>query len=106
MARHESFAFETTLAGHGYARMIPGWRAAGWHVKLLFLSLPSPEMAIMRVAGRVAQGGHAVPEKVIRRRFATGWRNFREIYVHRVDSWMLYDNSGDQPVIMESGEDS
>lgn len=106
VARHESFAFETTLAGHGYARMIPGWRAAGWHVKLLFLSLPSPEMAIMRVAGRVAQGGHAVPEEVIRRRFATGWRNFREIYVHLVDSWMLYDNSGDQPVIMESGENS
>lgn len=86
--------------------LIPGWRAAGWYVKLLFLSLPSPEMAIMRVASRVAQGGHAVPEEVIRRRFAAGLRNFHEIYAHLVDSWMLYDNSGDQPVLMESGENS
>src|SRR5260370_21495503 len=32
-----SFAFETTLSGHGYARMIPGWRVAGSYVKLMFL---------------------------------------------------------------------
>jgi predicted ABC-type ATPase len=102
--RGESFAFETTLAGHGYARMVPRWRAARWHVKMLFLSLPSPEMAIMRVAGRVAQGGHNVPEAVVRRRFTAGWRNFHETYKHLVDSWVLYDNSGDQPVVLESGE--
>jgi predicted ABC-type ATPase len=106
VARRESFAFETTLAGRGYMRMIVQWRAAGYHVELLFLSLPSPEMAIMRVAGRVAQGGHAVPEDVIRRRFAAGWRNFRAHYMRLVDSWVLYDNSGDQPVKMESGENS
>lgn len=106
VARRENFAFETTLAGRGYMRMIVRWRAAGYHVELLFLSLPSPEMAIMRVAGRVAQGGHAVPEDVIRRRFAAGWRNFREHYMGLVDSWVLYDNSGDQPVKMESGENS
>ena len=105
-ARGESFAFETTLSGHGYARMIPHWRAAGWHVKLLFLSLPNPEMAIMRVETRVAQGGHSVPEDVIRRRFDAGMRNFRDIYVHLVDSWILYDNSGDQPVILDSGENA
>jgi predicted ABC-type ATPase len=76
----ESFAFETTLAGLGYARTIPKWRAQGFVVKLIFLSLPDPETAIARVAERVAQGGHAVPELTIRRRFAAGLRNFSYPY--------------------------
>ena len=33
----ESFAFETTLSGRRYARLIPLWRNAGYHVKLIFL---------------------------------------------------------------------
>src|SRR6187399_341520 len=62
----ESFAFETTLSGHVYARMIPGWRTAGYRVRLIFLALPDPEMAISRVAMRVAQGGHNVSSTIIR----------------------------------------
>jgi predicted ABC-type ATPase len=99
----ERFAFETTLSGRGYARMIPKWQASGYRVKLLFLSLPSVEMAIERVAGRVAQGGHEVPEAVIRRRFKTGMRNFNEIYKSLVDVWGLYDNSHETPVLLEKG---
>src|SRR5665647_1783091 len=62
----ESFAFETTLSGVTYAQMIPVWRIAGYTVKLIFLSLPDVEIAIERVATRVIQGGHNVPEEVIR----------------------------------------
>lgn len=101
--RIESFAFETTLSGLAYARAIPRWQAAGYHVKLLFLSLPSVEMAIMRVAARVAQGGHNVPEQVIRRRFDAGLRNFHQRYKSLADAWILYDNSGDEPVILDAG---
>ena len=54
----ESFAFETTLAGHNYTRLIPCWRASGYHVKLIFLSLPTADLAVRRVSARVAQGGH------------------------------------------------
>jgi predicted ABC-type ATPase len=54
--RGESFAFETTLAGLGYARQIRIWREAGYRVELFFLSLPTPEAAILRVAERVRQG--------------------------------------------------
>src|SRR5829696_5938533 len=46
--KRESFAFETTLSGHGYARMIPEWRVAGYRVRLVFLGLPDSEMAIAR----------------------------------------------------------
>jgi predicted ABC-type ATPase len=53
--KDESFAFETTLSGRVYARLIPEWRGAGYRVKLIFLSLPNPEIAIARVAARVAR---------------------------------------------------
>ena len=104
VARRESFAFESTLAGRGYARSIPRWQSAGYHVKIVFLSLPDAELAIARVAARVAQGGHDVPEDAIRRRFKTGLDNFRRIYRPLADSWALYDNSGAQPVLLEWGE--
>lgn len=101
-ARNESFAFETTLAGRNYARSIPRWRASGYRVSLFFLSLPSPEVAIARVAERVRQGGHAIPEPVIRRRFAAGLRNFETLYKPMVDAWALYDSSGPSPVLLAS----
>src|SRR5215211_5413146 len=99
----ESFAFETTLSGHLYARSIPRWRKAGYRVKLIFLSLPNPEMAIARVKTRVVQGGHNVSSTVIRRRFDSGLRNFRDVYVNLVDKWEWYDNSGDVPKLISEG---
>jgi predicted ABC-type ATPase len=102
----ESFAFETTLAGLGYARTIPKWRAQGFVVKLIFLSLPDPETAIARVAERVAQGGHAVPELTIRRRFAAGLRNFSYPYKGLVDMWQLYDNASAPPALIAEGGNS
>lgn len=98
--RGESFSFETTLSGLTYAQMIPAWRASGYVVKLIFLSLPDVEMAIERVAIRVRQGGHNIPEDVIRRRFAHGIANF-ERYKLLVDSWQLYDNSQTPPVLLD-----
>jgi predicted ABC-type ATPase len=102
--RCESFAFETTLSGLAYVRAIPRWRAAGYHVKLIFLSLPTADMAVMRVAARVAQGGHNIPEAIIRRRFAAGLRNFQEHYRQCADAWVLYDNSGTLPEVLGSGD--
>jgi len=60
-------------------------------------------LAIERVATRVSQGGHSVPEEVIRRRFKQSWRNFENIYRGLVDSWQLYDNSGEQAQLIEEG---
>lgn len=101
--KRESFAFETTLSGRTYARMIPTWQEAGYEVKLIFLSLPNVDLAIARVAARVAQGGHGVPEDVIRRRFVAGQRNFDRIYKPLVDYWVLYDNSREAPQLTEEG---
>jgi predicted ABC-type ATPase len=62
-------------------------------------------MAIARVSGRVAQGGHSIPEEVIWRRFDAGLRHFSDLYRPLVIAWVLYDNSGQLPVFME-GQDN
>ncbi len=102
----ESFAFETTLSGLGYLRHIRRWREQGYRVSLYFLKLPNVETAIARVNERVRQGGHAIAEPVIRRRFASGWRNFERHYQRAVDDWALYDNAGTEPVMLEWGENT
>lgn len=102
--RRESFAFETTLSGLGYLRHIGAWRKSGYHVSLFFLALPTAEFAIARVAERVRQGGHHIPEDVIRRRFEAGRRNFDDRYRAAVDAWALYDNAGEEPDLIEWGE--
>jgi len=96
-----SFAFETTLSGRLYARMIPRWRRAGYRVKLIYLRLVNVELALSRVAARVRQGGHGVPPNVVARRFTAGWRNFTDIYRPLVDEWILYDNSADRPIVVD-----
>lgn len=101
VAARESFAFETTLSGLGYARQIPRWIALGYHVKLIFLALSSPEIAVARVALRVSQGGHDIPEAVIRRRFASGLKHFEDVYQPLVSSWLRFDNTDLLPRLLD-----
>lgn len=96
-----SFAFETTLSGRGHLRLIEKWQAAGYRVMIIFLQLASADEAIARVAQRVKQGGHNIPETVIRRRFAAGRENFEKLYAPRVDAWALYDNAGPEPALID-----
>ena len=104
----ESFAFETTLAGRSYAPMIRRWRQSGYIVTIIFLSLSDVRVGIERVRSRVAQGGHDVPEPVIRRRFDAGLRNFHLVYrpLPLADEWSLYDNTGPSPVLLDAGDNS
>jgi predicted ABC-type ATPase len=99
-----SFAFETTLSGLSYASRIGNWRNAGYHVKLIYLNIPSVDLALARIRARVAQGGHNVPESTVRRRFERGFRNFERLYRGLVNSWTLYDNSGPLPRLLDSGD--
>jgi predicted ABC-type ATPase len=103
LSRSESFAFETTLSGKAYTRHIPEWQALGYRVELVYLKLRSIRLALARVKGRVAQGGHHVPAAVVRRRFKAGWENFEEVYRSLVDKWLLYDNSGGAPILLAQG---
>lgn len=100
----QSFAFETTLSGRAYLRHIARWRGAGYRVELIFLRLASADEAVARVAQRVKQGGHHIPEAVIRRRFAAGLDNLSRHYAPAVDAWALYDNSGEEPILLNWSE--
>lgn len=101
VAAGQSFAFETTLSGLGYLRKIKQWQQLGYEVKLWFLSLPNADLAVSRVAQRVSQGGHHIPEEVIRRRYSAGLENFRHRYGPIVDAWMYFDNAGMRPELIE-----
>ncbi len=98
-----SFAFETTLAGLGYVRRIRRWRRSGYAVKLIYLPLASPEEALRRVEQRVRQGGHRIPEHVVRRRFHRSLANFREVYRDLVDSWMVVDRRSRRLLVIAEG---
>jgi len=102
--RGDSFAFETTLAGLAYLGRIKQWRAQGYHVSLFFLHLQDAETAMARVAERVRQGGHHIEEAVIRRRFAAGLRNLEHAYKSAVDTWAAFDNVGEEPTLLQWGE--
>jgi predicted ABC-type ATPase len=100
-----NFAFETTLAGRGYLRLIQRLRQDGWWVELLYLALPTLEMSILRVAERVAHGGHAIPQADIERRFPRSLRNLFELYSSSVDYTCCFLNSAEtpQPVFVQQG---
>lgn len=108
LSRHfaagDSFAFETTLAGRGHVQHIHAWQAAGYWVKLIFLRLDDADQAVARVAQRVRQGGHDIPEATIRRRFSAGLDNFHRLYAPLVNAWALYDNAGQTPVLIDWNE--
>src|SRR5450830_1250619 len=92
-----NFSFETTLSGKYYATQIPKWRKLGYHVKLIFLALPDAEMAIKRVAARVASGGHYIADDVVKRRFDKGLQNYHHVYKPIVNAWAMYNNLGINP---------
>lgn len=104
MDRRVTFAIETTLATRSYARLIGRAHARGYHVILLYFWLDSPEMAVMRVAKRVSEGGHNIPEATILRRYWAGLMNFFEIFAPIVDSWMFFENIGNTRMLANEAE--
>jgi predicted ABC-type ATPase len=97
------FAFETTLSGFVYVSRLKRWKSAGYRVEIIFLRLPSPELAFPRIAARVKQGGHDVPRADVIRRFDRGLMNFENTYRTLADSWTVYDNSGETLRLLEEG---
>ena len=92
-AQHKRFAFEATLASHGLVRRLARLKDGGYTVHVVFLWLPTVELALARVAERVRVGGHDVPADAVRRRFVRGRDNFFTRYRMVADTWRLYDAS-------------
>jgi predicted ABC-type ATPase len=74
-----------------------------YQVTCLFFWLNSEELAISRVKTRVSEGGHHIPEDVIRRRYKSGLKNFFNLFLNKVDNWIFVNNSGDDYEIIAEG---
>ena len=103
LAIGESFAFETTLSTKSYVRLIDQAKELDYQVTCLFFWLYSEELAISRVETRVKEGGHYIPEEVIRRRYKSGLKNFFNLFLTKVDNWLFVNNSGDSYEIIAEG---
>ena len=98
--RSEDFGFETTLSGRSYLSLIRHLKKRGYEVHFFFLWIPTVDLALTRVRGRVLEGGHDVPEPVVRRRFGRSIHNFLVRYRQLANSWTLFDNSGATPAVI------
>lgn len=98
----ESFAFETTLSTKTYKQRLLKAKDLGFTIKLLFFWLPSIEMAINRVAIRVSEGGHNIPNDIIARRYKRGIVNLFKIYLPLCDSFLILDNE-EEPLVIAKG---
>jgi len=100
VAARENFAFETTLAGRTYLRLVERLRRDSWRVELIYLALPSVEMSKLRVAERVAHGGHNIPMADIERRFPRSLCHLLDDFSHSVDMCTCFMNDGESPVLV------
>jgi len=102
IADRNSFSLETTLAGRTHLRTLELARANGLQVRLLLFFVATPEICLTRVARRVLEGGHNVPEADVRRRFSRSVANFAD-YAALADHWTVFDNSRPMPATAAEG---
>ena len=99
-----TFAIETTLSTRAYRNLVLQAQAKSYQVNLVFFYLPSPQMAIRRIAHRVKNGGHYVPDDVVIRRYYRGLKNLKEIFMPIVDQWNIYQYEGNAYALLDSGK--
>lgn len=102
----QDFAFETTLSGRSYLKLIKRLRSESWRVELIYLALPTVEMSKLRVAERVAHGGHSIPIQDIERRFPRSLQNLLNEFSFATDRTQCFMNDGEvpQPVSVQQGD--
>ncbi|MCA9393789.1 MAG: zeta toxin family protein [Candidatus Omnitrophica bacterium] len=98
--KRADFAFESTLSGRTHMQIIRSLKSKGYEVHIFYLWIHNVELSIQRVADRVKNGGHHVAVRDIRRRFGKSLNNFIKIYRNICNSWVLFDNSTQEPRII------
>ncbi len=95
LAAGESLVIESTLAGASLARSVAAARRAGYSITIVLVFLDSVELCLCRIAERVAQGGHDVPEEDVRRRFQRVFPVFWQQYQPHANHCLLVFNGGE-----------
>lgn len=96
----QDFAFETTLSGRSYLKLVTRLRQLNWQVELIYLALPSVEMSKARVVERVAHGGHDIPVNAIERRFSRSLCNLLNEFSFAVDNCACFMNINTEPTLI------
>lgn len=96
LARGEPFISETVASHESKVDLVRRARTAVYHVHLVVIAVPE-EYSVARVAARVTEGGHNVPEDKIRARYQRLWGLVVSM-IELVDSAEVFDNSGEGPV--------
>jgi predicted ABC-type ATPase len=96
----ESFGWESTLSGRGHVRILEAAKALAYQIELHYLAVTTPEVCVERVTRRVAEGGHHVPSRDVRRRFERSIRNLIEVYLGLADRWTIWDATTSEPAAL------
>lgn len=94
------FAFETTLSGLTYGRLLRTLRERGYAIRVYYLWIPTVDLTLRRIAARVKRGGHNIPAEVARRRYRKGLANLFVHYLPLADYCAIFDNSSAAPVLV------
>ena len=105
LQKQEDFAIETTLATRSYVHTVKKAKEKGYNVTLVYFWLDSPELAVARVKTRVAEGGHNIPEEVIRRRYKKGIYNLFNLFIPICNFWIIIDNSQKPYILIADGQE-
>ena len=98
VAAGTDFAFETTLSGRMYVRLLKELRSKGWKIVLFYLWIPGAEFSRLRVQQRVEAGGHDIPDEAIARRYRRTVSNFLTVFAPLCDEVFCYDNPDLEPI--------
>ncbi|MEQ1830911.1 MAG: zeta toxin family protein [Pirellula sp.] len=93
VAQRESFIFETVLSDPVGEKVeqLASYAELGYTVVLIFIKIDSPEESIKRVAMRVSQGGHDVPDEKLLSRFERTQANLKRA-IERLPYVIVYSN--------------
>ncbi len=100
------FGFETTLTTLSYVNTIKFAKKKGYNVTLIYFWLDDVNLAIERVKLRVSEGGHNIPEEVIKRRYYRGMANLTTKFISICDYWIVINNSSRPFNFVAEGEGS
>lgn len=87
-----SFNWETTTIGFLTLKFIAMAKEKGFKIHLNFIGVENVDLALKRVHERVLNGGHGVPDEIVRLRHSHQFLNLDKIFP-LIDTAMFYDNS-------------
>ena len=104
LARRVSVAFESTMSGISWRKLIKDSQSMGYDVTICFVAVESEQISIARVAKRVLEGGHDIPEETIKRRYKKSMSLGLGEYRALADFWYFFDNSNSSAKLVAARE--